>query len=106
MGSWRFIFYMGVVIFAWIVGNSIFIQWVRFDPYPFILLNLAFSFQATFSTPIILMSQNRAADRDKVQAEHQWEHNDKVIAENTEITKAIHELTTTIAANTAAKPTK
>lgn len=96
MGSWRFIEYMGVVIFLWIVLNVVWVFHAQWDPYPFILLNLAFSFQATFSTPIILMSQNRAADRDKVQAEHQWEHNDKALAENTELTKTIHELTVKI----------
>jgi uncharacterized membrane protein len=96
MGSWRFIEYMGAVIFLWIVLNVVWVFHVQWDPYPFILLNLAFSFQATFSTPIILMSQNRAAERDKVQAEHQWQHNDVELKTNTELTKAIHELVTEI----------
>jgi uncharacterized membrane protein len=95
MGSWRFILILTAFITAWITLNLV--AWVgHWDPYPFILLNLAFSAQATYATPIILMSQNRAAERDKVQAEHQYEHNDKALAENTDLTKAVHDLTVRI----------
>src|SRR5476651_730259 len=75
MGSWRFIIIQTIIIAIWIVGNV----WLifHFDPFPFIFLNLAFSAQAAYSTPIIMMSQNRAAARDKIQAEHQYEHQEK-----------------------------
>lgn len=96
MGSWTFILVFVVIILIWVVGNTITIHWIHFDPFPFILLNLLFSLQATLSTPIILMSQNRAAERDKAQAAHQWKHQDYVMRENTELTRAIHELTTEI----------
>lgn len=96
MGSWSFIMALLVVITLWVVGNVVTIPWIHFDPYPFILLNLFFSLQATLSTPIILMSQNRAASRDKAQAEHQWNHQEFEMRENTELTRAIHELTTEI----------
>lgn len=91
MGSWKFIIVQTFIIFAWVAGNV----WLlfHFDPFPFIFLNLAFSAQAAYATPIIMMSQNRAADRDKVQAEHQYEHQEKQLALNTEITKEIHKLT-------------
>ncbi len=90
MGSWRFIIIQTVLITAWVAGNA----WLlfHFDPFPFIFLNLAFSAQAAYATPIIMMSQNRAATRDKVQAEHQYEHQEKELALNTELTKEIHQL--------------
>ena len=91
MGSWRFIIIQTCIIAAWISGNA----WLlfHFDPFPFIFLNLAFSSQAAYATPIIMMSQNRAAARDKVQAEHQYEHQEKELVLNTELTKEIHQLT-------------
>jgi uncharacterized membrane protein len=91
MGSWRFIIIQTLIIIAWVGGNV----WLlfHFDPFPFIFLNLAFSAQAAYATPIIMMSQNRAAARDKVQAEHQYEHQEKELALNTELTKEIHQLT-------------
>ncbi len=60
-----------LVIF-WIAMN--FLGFVRFDPYPFILLNLAFSVQAAYAAPLILLAQTRQADRDKVQAEVDAQH--------------------------------
>lgn len=91
MGSWRFIIIQTIIIAIWIGGNA----WLlfHFDPFPFIFLNLAFSAQAAYATPIIMMSQNRAAARDKVQAEHQYEHQEKELALNIELTKQVHLLT-------------
>lgn len=91
MGSWRFIIIQTIIIMAWILGNV----WLffHFDPFPFIFLNLAFSAQAAYATPIIMMSQNRAAARDKVQAEHQYEHQERELALNTDLTKEVHKLT-------------
>ena len=91
MGSWRFITIQTCIIAVWIAGNA----WLlfHFDPFPFIFLNLAFSAQAAYATPIIMMSQNRAAARDKVQAEHQYEHQEKELALNTDLTKQVHQLT-------------
>jgi uncharacterized membrane protein len=58
VGSWPFIIVQSVLLAAWIVLNGI--AWhFRWDPYPFILLNLALSFQAAYAAPIIMMSQNR-----------------------------------------------
>ncbi len=68
VGSWRFIIIQSCLLAIWIVLNVI--AWVaHWDPYPFILLNLALSFQAAYATPFILMSQNRQStiDRDKAQ---------------------------------------
>jgi uncharacterized membrane protein len=68
MGSWRFIIIQSLILLVWIVLNvtAMVQQW---DPYPFILLNLALSFQAAYAAPIIMMSQNRQESRDRMRAE-------------------------------------
>ncbi|WP_316669845.1 DUF1003 domain-containing protein [uncultured Propionibacterium sp.] len=64
MGSPRFLLWMTVFVVTWIVLNLIG-GWRHWDPYPFILLNLAFSTQASYSAPLILLAQNRQEARDK-----------------------------------------
>ncbi len=68
-GSWAFIFVFFIVIFVWMGLNTTYLLFGEFDPYPFILLNLMLSLLAAIQAPIILMSQNRAAERDRVQME-------------------------------------
>lgn len=98
MGSWRFIIIQSIVVILWMTLNTIAIAY-HWDVYPFILLNLLFSTQAAYAAPIIMMAQNRAADRDKIQAEHQYETQElelkmisQLLEENTRLTKEIHEL--------------
>ena len=67
MGSWKFIIMQSALIIVWITLNVAGWAW-HWDPYPFILLNLVFSTQAFYAAPIIMMSQNRQADRDRAQA--------------------------------------
>ena len=68
MGSWPFIIVQSVILLIWIILNvTAFVQ--RWDPYPFILLNLALSFQAAYAAPFIMMSQNRQQDVDRAAAE-------------------------------------
>ena len=68
LGSWPFIVIQSLVLLAWIAVNSV--AWRQhWDPYPFILLNLVLSFQAAFSAPIIMMSQNRQTVKDRLRAE-------------------------------------
>src|SRR6267142_4999411 len=68
MGSWAFIIIQSIILTFWITLNVIaYIN--HWDPYPFILLNLALSFQAAYAAPIIMMSQNRQAAKDRLQAE-------------------------------------
>ena len=69
MGTAKFLVYMTVIVCSWVIWNLVAIYKLRFDPYPFILLNLAFSTQAAYAAPLILLAQNRQADRDRVQAE-------------------------------------
>ncbi len=66
-GSWTFIITLLVLLAIWIVANVVAIIG-KWDPYPFILLNLFLSTMAAFQAPVILMSQNRAAERDRVKA--------------------------------------
>ncbi|HET7473067.1 MAG TPA: DUF1003 domain-containing protein, partial [Candidatus Limnocylindrales bacterium] len=69
LGSWRFLIVQTIVVGAWLLGNA----WLLsrpFDPYPFILLNLAFSTQAAYAAPLILLAGNRAALRDRLTLEH------------------------------------
>jgi uncharacterized membrane protein len=68
LGTGRFLAVQTIVVVVWIALN-IFAVRLRWDPYPFILLNLAFSTQAAYAAPLILLAQNRQADRDRVQAE-------------------------------------
>jgi uncharacterized membrane protein len=76
MGSWRFIIIQSAILLVWIVLNvTAFMQ--QWDPYPFILLNLALSFQAAYAAPFIMMSQNRQQDIDRKQAENDFQVNVK-----------------------------
>jgi len=76
MGSWPFIIIQSVILMIWIVLNVT--AWVaKWDPYPFILLNLALSFQAAYAAPFIMMSQNRQQDIDREAAKNDYEVNIK-----------------------------
>src|SRR5512143_2338787 len=74
MGSWRFIIAQSIILMLWVILNVI--AWIQhWDPYPFILLNLALSFQAAYAAPFIMISQNRQAERDRHQAEEDFRTN-------------------------------
>jgi uncharacterized membrane protein len=76
MGSWRFIIIQSVILLFWIALNvTAYVQ--QWDPYPFILLNLALSFQAAYAAPFIMMSQNRQQDIDRKHAENDFQVNVK-----------------------------
>ena len=76
-GSWGFIGVFVFVLVAWMFINTIHFLGMNFDPYPFILLNLALSCIAAVQAPIIMMSQNRAADRDRMSSENDYHVNQK-----------------------------
>ena len=69
MGSWKFIVAQTFIVAGWLIANIILMS-RPFDPYPFILLNLAFSLQAAYAAPLILLAGNRAAIRDRLTLEH------------------------------------
>ena len=74
MGSWKFIILQTVLVILWMSLNIVgfFYHW---DVYPFILLNLLFSTQAAYAAPIIMMSQNRQNERDRIQAQADYQTN-------------------------------
>ena len=74
-GSWKFIISFLVMMFAWMVLNVYWYSNKGFDPYPFIFLNLILSCLAALQAPIIMMSQNRQADKDRVRSEHDYQVN-------------------------------
>ena len=74
-GSWGFIIVFVALMLAWMALNLTQMWGVRFDPYPFILLNLTLSTLAALQAPIILMSQNRAAKKDRIANRHDYEVN-------------------------------
>ncbi len=76
MGSWRFIIIQTTILLFWIALNVT--AWIQhWDPYPFILLNLALSFQAAYAAPFIMMSQNRQQDVDRKEAAADYQINIK-----------------------------
>jgi uncharacterized membrane protein len=76
-GSWGFIVAFTVVLFSWMLLNSRVFEWlgITFDPYPFIFLNLMLSTLAAIQAPVIMMSQNRQAEKDRQAAAHDYEVN-------------------------------
>jgi uncharacterized membrane protein len=91
MGSWTFIIIQSGLLFIWIVLNiTAYVQ--QWDPYPFILLNLALSFQAAYAAPFIMMSQNRQQDIDRKAAEHDYQVNVKAELEIELLHQKIDEL--------------
>jgi uncharacterized membrane protein len=119
-GTPRYIVGQSLVVVAWLVLNSVALI-SRWDPYPFILLNLAFSTQAAYAAPLILLAQTRQADRDKIataMAEHHHDlaarHGEKRVAAikaetdrlqqlleaNTDLTRQDKELTEQVASLT------
>ena len=83
LGSWRFIVIQSVIVLIWVAGN-IFLLF-HFDPYPFILLNLAFSTQAAYAAPLILLAGNRASIRDRMTLEHAAEEADYEEVQNEQL---------------------
>ncbi|HQU83842.1 MAG TPA: DUF1003 domain-containing protein [Pyrinomonadaceae bacterium] len=76
-GSWTFIFIFAGILIAWVFLNSFLLLNRAFDPFPYILLNLFLSMIAALQAPIIMMSQNRQAARDRLDAAHDYEVNMK-----------------------------
>jgi uncharacterized membrane protein len=83
VGSWRFIIIQSTILVLWIVANAV--GPFKWDIYPFILLNLALSFQAAYSAPFVMMSQNRQAAKDRLTAESDYKTDTKGELEITHI---------------------
>ncbi len=77
-GSWTFIGLFALVLVVWVVLNTVILARIganQFDPYPYILLNLFLSMLASIQAPVILMSQNRQGEKDRIDAQHDYEVN-------------------------------
>jgi uncharacterized membrane protein len=71
-GSWKFIILFGVILTLWIIFNVVAIGHYKFDPYPFILMNLILSCIAALQAPVIMMSQNRQEEKDRMRSENDY----------------------------------
>jgi len=95
-GSWGFIFLFLIIVAIWIVANIyFFVQYnlgKPWDPYPFILLNLVLSLLAALQAPVILMSQNRQTERDRIRTEYDYSVNRKAEREIRELRKLVERL--------------
>ncbi|HEV2035985.1 MAG TPA: DUF1003 domain-containing protein [Candidatus Dormibacteraeota bacterium] len=99
IGSWPFIIIQTILLLFWVYINAVEFFTHKWDPYPFILLNLVLSFQATYAGPIVLLAGNRHAQKDRITLEHAADESDKgeehinrilvAIKENTDLTLRI-----------------
>jgi uncharacterized membrane protein len=80
MGSWRFIIGQAAFTAGWIVANTAHGWHLMWDRPPYVLLNLVYSFQAGFTGPILLLSNNRQAEHDRLRAEHDYTVNEEALA--------------------------
>ncbi len=91
MGSWRFIIIQSTLVILWMGLNIVgFVQ--HWDVYPFILLNLLFSTQAAYAAPIIMMSQNRQGERDRAQAQADYQTNLEAKLEIEELARRLNSI--------------
>jgi uncharacterized membrane protein len=97
MGSWRFIAIQTAIVAIWLAANIILLT-RPFDPFPFILLNLAFSTQAAYAAPLILLAGNRASQRDRLTLEHAAEEGDLGDSQNERLLTSSAEILTRVAA--------
>ena len=107
-GTPQYIIGQSIVVVLWVILNSL--AWsLKWDPYPFILLNLAFSTQAAYAAPLILLASTRQAARDQAHAEAGAKHMERLtqtsqhmLEENTKLTEQVHQLTAAIHAKVGA----
>ncbi|NWJ50326.1 MAG: DUF1003 domain-containing protein [Bacteroidetes bacterium] len=91
MGSWKFIIIQTIMVVLW-MGLNLIGYVYHWDVYPFILLNLVFSTQAAYAAPIIMMSQNRQSERDRVQAQDDYKTNIEAKLEIEALTKRLNSI--------------
>jgi len=89
LGTARFLVYMSVFVLTWVAWNFIAPKDLRFDDYPFIFLTLILSLQASYAAPLILLAQNRQADRDRIQFNEDRARNERSIADAEYLTREI-----------------
>ena len=92
MGTGTFLLYMTGFVIIWVTINAVALFGLRWDPYPFILLNLFFSVQASYAAPLILLAQNRQDNRDRVALEQDRQRADRSLADTEYLAREIASL--------------
>jgi uncharacterized membrane protein len=92
LGSWRFLGYMTFVVFGWLLWNIAAPKDFRIDVFPFLFLTLVLSLQASYAAPLILLAQNRQADRDRVQFQEDRDRTERLLADSDYLTREIASL--------------
>ena len=92
LGSWRFLGYMTFAVFSWLVWNIFAPADLRIDAFPFLFLTLALSLQASYAAPLILLAQNRQADRDRVEFQEDRDRTERLLADSDYLTREIASL--------------
>ena len=92
LGTARFLVYMSVFVAFWVIWNTTAPVNMRWDDYPFIFLTLILSLQASYAAPLILLAQNRQADRDRIQTNEDRAQNERNIADTEYLTRELASL--------------
>jgi uncharacterized membrane protein len=92
LGTARFLVYMTVFVLSWVIWNTVAPSNLRFDDYPFIFLTLVLSLQASYAAPLILLAQNRQADRDRISLNEDRAQNARSIADTEYLTRELASL--------------
>jgi uncharacterized membrane protein len=96
LGTARFLVYMTAFVLLWITWNSLAPENLKFDHYPFIFLTLLLSLQASYAAPLILLAQNRQADRERIQGNEDRERDERNIADTEYLTRELASLRTAL----------
>ena len=96
LGTARFLVYMTIFISFWIIWNFAAPSSLRFDDYPFIFLTLILSMQASYAAPLLLLAQNRQADRDRIQLNEDRAQNERSMADTEYLTRELAALRNTL----------
>ena len=92
LGTARFLVYMTAFVLSWVLWNSLAPRDLRFDDFPFIFLTLILSLQASYAAPLILLAQNRQADRDRISLNEDRAQNSRSIADTEYLTRELASL--------------
>ena len=96
LGTAKFLVYMTAFVLVWVTWNSLAPENLKFDHYPFIFLTLLLSLQASYAAPLILLAQNRQADRDRIQGNEDREREERNIADTEYLTRELASLRTAL----------
>jgi uncharacterized membrane protein len=96
LGTAKFLVYMTAFVLLWVTWNSLAPEDLKFDHYPFIFLTLLLSLQASYAAPLILLAQNRQADRDRIQGNEDREREERNIADTEYLTRELASLRTAL----------